>query len=146
MTIGEMISFEAPRLLGRYLTEQTSSQSKELLLVARDALLFISELGQDYRFEDFRRNSDSSSIAPLLTEAVGRLKRLQGELHSPEEQELVEDRLQTQFVGSPGQVAERLRQLQEATDADELLITSITHDHDDRVRSHELLAKHWETL
>lgn len=65
---------------------------------------------------------------------------------SPEEQELVEDRLQTQFVGSPGQVAERLRQLQEATDADELLITSITHDHDDRVRSHELLAKHWETL
>ncbi|TDT33285.1 LLM class flavin-dependent oxidoreductase [Naumannella halotolerans] len=65
---------------------------------------------------------------------------------SPQEQELVEDRLQTQFVGSPGQVAERLRQLQEATDADELLITSITHDHDDRVRSHELLAKHWETL
>lgn len=47
---GEIISFEAPRIIGRYRTEQTSPEESELLLVARDALLFISELGQDYRF------------------------------------------------------------------------------------------------
>lgn len=59
------------------------------------------------------------------------------------DQELVQDRLDTQFVGSPAQVADRLEQLQEATDADELLITTITHGHADRVRSYELLATEW---
>lgn len=56
---------------------------------------------------------------------------------------LVQDRLDTQFVGSPGRVADQLEQLQEATGADELLITTITHDHTDRVRSYELLAEEW---
>ncbi|WP_316755813.1 LLM class flavin-dependent oxidoreductase [Streptomyces herbicida] len=56
---------------------------------------------------------------------------------------LVQDRLDTQFVGSPGRVADQLEQLQEATGADELLITTITHGHADRVRSYELLAEEW---
>ncbi|MFF0066394.1 LLM class flavin-dependent oxidoreductase [Streptomyces sp. NPDC005279] len=56
---------------------------------------------------------------------------------------LVQDRLDTQFVGSPGRVADQLEQLQEATRADELLITTITHGHADRVRSYELLAEEW---
>ncbi|MGW1069301.1 LLM class flavin-dependent oxidoreductase [Streptomyces aureus] len=56
---------------------------------------------------------------------------------------LVQDRLDTQFVGSPRHVADRLAQLQEATGADELLITTITHGHEDRVRSYELLAEEW---
>ncbi|WP_438295439.1 LLM class flavin-dependent oxidoreductase [Streptomyces sp. HUAS TT7] len=56
---------------------------------------------------------------------------------------LVRDRTDTQFVGSPGSVADQLAQLQEATGADELLITTITHDHKDRVRSYELLAEEW---
>lgn len=56
---------------------------------------------------------------------------------------LVQDRLDTQFVGSPKRVAAHLSQLQEATGADELLITTITHDHADRVRSYELLAEEW---
>ncbi|MFJ8630239.1 LLM class flavin-dependent oxidoreductase [Streptomyces sp. NPDC093568] len=59
------------------------------------------------------------------------------------DRELVQDRLDTQFVGSPSHVADRLAQLQEATGADELLITTITHDHADRVRSYELLAEEW---
>jgi len=62
-----------------------------------------------------------------------------------EERELVADRLETQFVGSPGTVAARLLELQEATDADELVVTTITHDHADRVRSYELLAKEWNS-
>ncbi|MEV7888915.1 LLM class flavin-dependent oxidoreductase [Streptomyces sp. NPDC002817] len=60
-----------------------------------------------------------------------------------EDRELVQDRVDTQFVGSPAAVADRLEQLQEATDADELLITTITHGHTDRVRSYELLAEEW---
>ncbi|NNN30269.1 LLM class flavin-dependent oxidoreductase [Streptomyces sp. S3(2020)] len=60
-----------------------------------------------------------------------------------EDRELVQDRIDTQFVGSPATVADRLEQLQEATNADELLITTITHGHADRVRSYELLAREW---
>ncbi|WP_306207597.1 LLM class flavin-dependent oxidoreductase [Actinoplanes sp. RD1] len=56
---------------------------------------------------------------------------------------LVADRTATQFVGSPATVAAKLRTLQRVTGADELLITTITYDHADRVRSYELLAKKW---
>jgi alkanesulfonate monooxygenase SsuD/methylene tetrahydromethanopterin reductase-like flavin-dependent oxidoreductase (luciferase family) len=56
---------------------------------------------------------------------------------------MVADRVDTQFVGTPGQVADQLEQLRAATGADELVITTITHDHRDRVRSYELLAQEW---
>ncbi|MFJ6983071.1 MULTISPECIES: LLM class flavin-dependent oxidoreductase [unclassified Streptomyces] len=62
---------------------------------------------------------------------------------SESDQELVQDRLDTRFVGTAGQVADRLEQLQEATGADELLITTITHDHGERVRSYGALAAEW---
>jgi alkanesulfonate monooxygenase SsuD/methylene tetrahydromethanopterin reductase-like flavin-dependent oxidoreductase (luciferase family) len=60
-----------------------------------------------------------------------------------EDRTLVADRVDTQFVGSAGQVADQLEQLQEATGADELIITTITHDPADRVRSYRLLADEW---
>lgn len=60
-----------------------------------------------------------------------------------EERALVDDRVRTQFAGSPATVAENLRVLQRATGADELLVTTITHDHADRVRSYALLAEEW---
>ncbi|MFD9573393.1 LLM class flavin-dependent oxidoreductase [Streptomyces sp. NPDC059982] len=56
---------------------------------------------------------------------------------------LVADRVETRFVGSPATVADHLERLREATGADELLITTITHDHADRVRSYRLLAEEW---
>jgi alkanesulfonate monooxygenase SsuD/methylene tetrahydromethanopterin reductase-like flavin-dependent oxidoreductase (luciferase family) len=59
------------------------------------------------------------------------------------ERDLVTDRVDTQFAGSAKQVADQLEQLQEATGADELIITTITHDHADRVRSYRLLAEEW---
>ncbi|HEY1914805.1 MAG TPA: LLM class flavin-dependent oxidoreductase [Streptosporangiaceae bacterium] len=60
-----------------------------------------------------------------------------------EDRAMVVDRVDTQFVGSPRQVAGQLEQLREATGADELVITTITHDHADRVRSYQLLADEW---
>jgi alkanesulfonate monooxygenase SsuD/methylene tetrahydromethanopterin reductase-like flavin-dependent oxidoreductase (luciferase family) len=59
------------------------------------------------------------------------------------DREMVADRVDTQFVGSPQQVAGQLEQLQEATGADELVVTTITHDHADRIRSYRLLAEEW---
>jgi alkanesulfonate monooxygenase SsuD/methylene tetrahydromethanopterin reductase-like flavin-dependent oxidoreductase (luciferase family) len=60
-----------------------------------------------------------------------------------EDRDLVADRVDTQFVGDAATVVERLETLQRVTGADELVITTITHDHADRVRSHELLADAW---
>ena len=60
-----------------------------------------------------------------------------------QDRELVADRVSTQFTGAPATVAKGLRVLQEATEADEILVTTITHDHADRVRSYELLASGW---
>ncbi|MFZ2239598.1 MAG: LLM class flavin-dependent oxidoreductase, partial [Gordonia amarae] len=55
----------------------------------------------------------------------------------------VEDRVRTQFVGAPDTVADGLRTLARATGADELVVTSITHDFAQRVESHRLLARAW---
>ena len=63
---------------------------------------------------------------------------------SDTDRELVADRIDTQFVGTPGQVADQLERLRDATEADELIITTITHDHADRVRSYQLLAEEWD--
>ncbi|SDH40878.1 luciferase family oxidoreductase, group 1 [Pseudonocardia oroxyli] len=60
-----------------------------------------------------------------------------------EERAAVRDRVDTQFVGSPATVTERLETLARATGADELVLTTITTEHTDRVRSYELLAKAW---
>jgi luciferase family oxidoreductase group 1 len=57
---------------------------------------------------------------------------------------LVADRVDTQFLGTPAQVADQLERLRDATEADELIITTITHDHADRVRSYQLLADEWD--
>lgn len=60
-----------------------------------------------------------------------------------EQAELVADRVATQFVGSAVTVAEKLEGLQRATGASELVVTSATHVHKDRLRSFELLGKEW---
>ena len=61
-----------------------------------------------------------------------------------EERALVSDRVRTQVVGSPEQVVAQLERIVEVTAADELAVTTMTHDHADRVRSYELLAKQWD--
>jgi alkanesulfonate monooxygenase SsuD/methylene tetrahydromethanopterin reductase-like flavin-dependent oxidoreductase (luciferase family) len=70
---------------------------------------------------------DPDTVAPLTEEQLA----------------LVQDRLDTQFVGDADQVADRLAALQRVTGADELVITSVTHRHEDRLRSHELIAERW---
>ena len=55
----------------------------------------------------------------------------------------MQDRLDTRFVGSPETVVGLLETLQRVTGADELLVTTITHDHEARVASYRLLAEAW---
>ena len=56
---------------------------------------------------------------------------------------LVRDRLETRVVGGPATVVEKLSTLQRATGADELLVTTQTHDPADTRRSFALLAAAW---
>ena len=60
-----------------------------------------------------------------------------------QDRELVADRVETQFVGTAAQVADQLEILRDAVHADELIVTTITHDHADRVASYRLLAEEW---
>ncbi|UCM91181.1 LLM class flavin-dependent oxidoreductase [Streptomyces marincola] len=68
-----------------------------------------------------------------------------GQPWTDEDRALVADRVRTRFTGSPKRVVDGLRALRRATGADELLITTLAHDHADRVRSYELLARAWES-
>jgi alkanesulfonate monooxygenase SsuD/methylene tetrahydromethanopterin reductase-like flavin-dependent oxidoreductase (luciferase family) len=56
---------------------------------------------------------------------------------------VVSDRTRTQIVGGPDTVVDGLQTLARGLGADELVVTSITHDERDRFRSYELLAKAW---
>jgi alkanesulfonate monooxygenase SsuD/methylene tetrahydromethanopterin reductase-like flavin-dependent oxidoreductase (luciferase family) len=60
-----------------------------------------------------------------------------------EQAAMVKDRTATQFVGDPDEVAHRLDALARLSGADELVITSVTHRHEDRLRSHQLIAQRW---
>ncbi|SES01935.1 MULTISPECIES: LLM class flavin-dependent oxidoreductase [Lentzea] len=57
------------------------------------------------------------------------------------DQLVVEDRMSTQIIGSPSTVRAGLDELMESTAADELMVTTIVHGHDDRLRSFQLLSE-----
>ena len=59
------------------------------------------------------------------------------------ERALVADRVDTRIVGDPATVVERLDTLVRVTGADELLVTTATHDPTETRRSFELLARAW---
>jgi luciferase family oxidoreductase group 1 len=62
---------------------------------------------------------------------------------TPTDEALVRDRIASLIVGSPKTVIERLEHLHAATSADELLVSTITHSYEARLRSYRLLAAAW---
>ena len=60
---------------------------------------------------------------------------------TPMEQAILAQRVGSQVVGSPETVRDELQSLVERTGADELIITTAVHAHEDRVRSYELIAE-----
>jgi len=59
---------------------------------------------------------------------------------TPMEKELLKGWEANAIVGSPSTVEAKLRALVDRTGADELIVTTMVHGHQDRVRSYELLA------
>ena len=60
---------------------------------------------------------------------------------SPEERAFIDSWTASHIVGAPHTVSEGLRQLQQRTGTDELMLTTMVHDHADRLRSFELVAE-----
>jgi luciferase family oxidoreductase group 1 len=61
----------------------------------------------------------------------------------PEDRPLIDANRQRQFVGSPARVVSLLRQIADATGADELMVTTMMYGKAERLRSYELLAREW---
>lgn len=61
--------------------------------------------------------------------------------YTPVDRERIKGNRARLFVGTPEMVKQQLTPLLEATQADELMITSMIYDHTARVRSYELLAQ-----
>ncbi|MEU0984716.1 LLM class flavin-dependent oxidoreductase [Streptomyces griseus] len=61
-------------------------------------------------------------------------------IYSHEESEVVERYFATQVIGNPEQVRKNLEELLSETQADELMMTAMVHDHHDLIRSYELIA------
>ena len=60
--------------------------------------------------------------------------------YSPEERQLIAQNRDRVFIGSPSTVGERLAALADRASVDEIMVTTLIHDHADRRRSYELLA------
>ncbi|TQM25968.1 LLM class flavin-dependent oxidoreductase [Nocardia bhagyanarayanae] len=116
-----------------YLAEPYVVVSADVVVAADDAKAKRLAAGYGHWVYGIRAGTGATEFLP--PEAAGPL--------TPDQLRLVDDRLATQFVGSPGTVVERLAALRRVTGADELLVTSVTHDHADRLESHRLLAEAW---
>jgi alkanesulfonate monooxygenase SsuD/methylene tetrahydromethanopterin reductase-like flavin-dependent oxidoreductase (luciferase family) len=76
-----------------------------------------------------------------------------GPLPSPEEaaaypftsaeKAVVEEAMSTHLIGDPDTVTEGLRQLQDRTGADEIMLSTRSHSYEGRVRSLSLIAQKW---
>lgn len=84
-----------------------------------------------------RRGPDGAIAYPRPADATPWAER------SEEERAVVADRIDTRIVGDAATVVERLETLQRVTRADELLVTTDTHDPADARRSFALLAEAW---
>jgi luciferase family oxidoreductase group 1 len=83
------------------------------------------------------------TLLRFRTGRMGKFPTIQEALdypYSPEERAIIEINSDRSFVGSPASVRKRLVRLADQAGVDEIMVTTMTHDHADRRRSYELLA------
>lgn len=89
---------EAQEVIGRQWSQSLEPERRRLLELARDALLFISDTGQKYRFEDFRKGGQAG--APLSVEERAATTSLQERLSCTQ-------KFFTKLLDAPESVGER---------------------------------------
>ena len=83
-------------------------------------------------------------MAQGLNTPIPTLAEAQAQTYSERELAYIRSQRARTVIGDPRQVRERLLQLREQFDADELMILTITGDYASRLRSYELLAREFE--
>jgi luciferase family oxidoreductase group 1 len=137
----------APRLLDAALETYRSNFRPSILHDQSRAMVAVTVLCAPTE-EEARWLSGSSALSTLQLR-TGRL----GPLPSPEEAEaysftagemaIVDESMSSHVIGTPEIVFEGLVQLQERTEADELMISTRMHSYEARVRSLTLVAQRW---
>nr|WP_254627903.1 LLM class flavin-dependent oxidoreductase [Myxococcus sp. CA040A] len=96
--------------------------------------------------QEARRIARSSDLLTINTrrgrneEPIPSIEEAEAYAYTPEDQATLEFDRKRVVCGAPAQVKEQLLGMAEEFQADELLITTIVHDHRARLRSYELLA------
>jgi luciferase family oxidoreductase group 1 len=83
-------------------------------------------------------------MAQGLNTPIPTLEEAQAQRYSEHELAYIHSQRARAVIGDPRQVRERLLQLREQFNADELMILTITGDYASRLRSYELLAREFE--
>jgi luciferase family oxidoreductase group 1 len=137
----------APKLLDAALTTYGSNFRPSVLHAEPVTMVAVSVLCASSEAEAvWLSGSTALSILQLRT---GRL----GPLPSPEqaaeypftaaERSLVEEAIATHLIGDPDMVIEGLRQLQDRTGADEIMLSTRAHSYEARLQSLSLIAQNW---
>jgi luciferase family oxidoreductase group 1 len=140
----------APKLLDAALTTYRSNFRPSVLHAEPRVMVAASVLCAPSETEAlWLSGSTALSILQLRT---GRL----GPLPSPEEaarysftaveKSIVEEAMSTHLIGDPNMVTDGLRQLEERTGADEIMLSTRSHSYETRVRSLSLIAGSWEMV
>jgi len=137
----------APKLLDAALSTYRSNFRPSILHTEPRAMVAVSVLCAPSEAEALWLSG--SSALSILQLRTGRL----GPLPSPEEaadyvftdaeKALVEETMSTHLIGDPDVVTEALRQLQDRTGADEIMLSTRAHSYETRLRSLSLVAENW---
>ena len=137
----------APALLDQALELYRSTFQPSILLGEPHAMVAASVICASTT-EEARWLSGSNALS-----VVQRITGKMGPLASPEEaasypytpadMAAISETMSSHIIGDPGHVVERLGELCERTNADELMISTRTHSFEARLKSFTLLAAHW---
>ena len=90
--------------------------------------------------------STALSILQLRTGRLGPLpspEEAAAYQFTPAEKAVVDEAMSTHLIGDPDMVTDGLRQLQDRTGADEIMLSTRSHSYEGRVRSLSLIAQSW---
>ena len=137
----------APKLLDVALTTYRSNFRPSVLHAEPRVMVAVSVLCAPSEAEALWLSG--STALSILQLRSGRL----GPLPSPEEaaqypfsaaeKSIIEEAMSTHLIGDPDLVTEGLRQLQDRTGADEIMLSTRSHSSEARLRSLSLIAQNW---
>jgi luciferase family oxidoreductase group 1 len=137
----------APRLLDAAVEAYRSNFKPSILHDEPKLMVAVSVLCAETEAEArWLSGSNALSTVYLRTGRIGLLpspEEAQAYPFSPAEQAIVDEALSTHLIGEPETIRSGLAALQERTGADELMLSTRTHDFSSRVTSMTLIAQSW---